>query len=47
MTTVTKQTVIEALQAEHLAEEVLQRIIGAALVESDRWGGLRILSPGV
>jgi len=40
---VNKQSVIEALQAENLPEEVLKRIIGAALVESERWGGLRIL----
>ena len=44
--TVTKQTVIDALQAENLPPEVLQRIIGAALVESTRWGGLRVLHIG-
>lgn len=46
VTTVTKQTVIDALRAENLPPEVLQRIIGAALVESNRWGGLRVLHVG-
>jgi hypothetical protein len=40
---VTKGSVISALQAENLPPDVLYRIIGAALVESERWGGLRIL----
>lgn len=40
--TVNKQSVIGALLAENLSAEVLNRIIGAALVESDRVGGLRI-----
>ncbi|OIQ94818.1 hypothetical protein GALL_231730 [mine drainage metagenome] len=41
--TMTKQSVIEALQAAELAPEVIQAIIGAALVETERGGGLRIV----
>lgn len=40
--TFNKQLVIDALHAEDLSEEVVNRIIGAALVESERLGGLRI-----
>ena len=43
---VNKESVINALQAENLPEDVLNRIISAALVQSERWGGLRILQTG-
>ena len=41
--TMSKQSVIEALQAAGLAPAVVQAIIGAALIETERGGGLRIV----
>ena len=40
--TVTKQSVIDALRAENFSEEEFNRIFGAALIESERFGYLRI-----
>ena len=41
--TMTKQSVIEALQNADLPQEVISTIIGAALIGTERSGGLRIV----